>query len=84
MSDDRQVPGVPEQDEREHRPNQPDETGYPDEDRSRSVRDDYKDVPEPLKDEDSDSGIGGTTDPEASRNRREGLKKDDQLESESD
>jgi len=59
MSDDRQVPGLPEEDARERRPNQPIDSGLPG--------------------EDSDSGMGGTTDPEASRNRRDGLRKDGEL-----
>lgn len=37
--------------------------------------DDFEDVPEPLADED-EASIGGTTDPRASRNRQDGLRKD--------
>ena len=84
MSDDRQVPGLPEEDARERRPNQPIDSGLPGEDRSRDLPDDFNDVPEPMQDEDSDSGMGGTTDPEASRNRREGLRKDGELTADED
>lgn len=78
MSDERRVPGIPEDDERERRPNRPEEVELPGEDRSEDLPDEFIDLPQPLDDEDSESGLGGTSDPEASRNRREGLKKDGQ------
>src|SRR5690625_418907 len=78
MSDERRVPGVPEDDERERRPDRPEDVELPGEDRSEDLPDEFIDLPQPLDDEDSESGLGGTSDPEASRNRREGLKKDGQ------
>ena len=45
------------------------------ENRKDDLPDDYTDVPEPLED-DSESSLGGTTDPKASKNRRDGLRKD--------
>ncbi len=77
-SDDRKIPGVPEDEDRDRRPNRPEEVELPGEDRTEDLPDDFTDLPGPLDDEDSESGLGGTTDPEASRNRREGLKKDGQ------
>lgn len=80
-SDDRKVPGIPEDDDgRKRRPNRPEDMELPGEDRTEDLPDEFIDLPEPLedRDEDSDSSLGGTTAPEASRNRREGLKKDGQ------
>lgn len=76
--DDRQVPGLPDNEDRERRPERPEEVELPGEDRTEDLPDDYIDVPEPLEDEDSDTSLGGTTDPEASRNRRDGLREDGQ------
>lgn len=79
-SDDRQVPGLPAEDKRERRPDYQVDVELPGEDRTEDLPDDFVDLPQPLDDEDTDSGLGGTTDPEAARNRREGLKKDGQAD----
>lgn len=76
--DDRQVPGVPDAEDRERLPKRPEEVELPGEDRTEDLPDDFIDVPEPLEDDEADSGMGGTTDSEASRNRRDGLRKDGQ------